>query len=94
MESKRFDLYVEGSSTGLRIGESSRGITRFIALNDKDSCWLLDTMEELLVAKDSAVFWRRSRVGFPSSVAQRCANKHGRFLMVENYGERRRRVLF
>jgi hypothetical protein len=91
VESKRFDLYVEGGSTGLRIGESSRGITRFIALNGKDSRWLLDTLEELLAAKDSAVFWRRSHAGFPSSFAQRCANKHGRFLMVENYGEGRRR---
>jgi hypothetical protein len=91
VESKRFDLVVEGGSKGLRISESSRGITRFIALNGKDSCWLLATLEELLAAKDSAVFWRRSRAGFPSSYAQRCANKHGRFLMVENYGEGRRR---
>jgi hypothetical protein len=41
------------------------------------------------------VFWRRSRPGFPGIFAQRCANKHGRFLSVEDYegGKRRGFIL-
>jgi hypothetical protein len=91
VESKSFELDVEGAATGLSIHESSRGVTRSIFLNSKDSSWLLDSVEELLSAKNSAVFWRRSRSGFPGTFAQRCANKHGRFLIVEDYGGGRRR---
>jgi hypothetical protein len=49
----------------------------FNFLGRKDTFWLL--------------FWRRSLDGFPGIFAQRCANKHGRFLTVEDYGGGRRR---
>jgi hypothetical protein len=95
VESKLFVLGVEGVTTGLSIQESSRGVTRSILLNYNDSSWLLGTVEELLSAKNSDVFWRRSRPGFPGIFAQRCANKHGRFLTVEDYegGKRRGFIL-
>lgn len=91
VESKCFELVVEGAATELKILESSRGVTRSIRLNSKDSSWLLASVEELIAAKDSVVFWRRSRSGFPSTLVQRCANKHGRFLIVEDFGGDRHR---
>jgi hypothetical protein len=93
VESKHFVMDVEGVASGLRIQEFSRGVSRSIFLNHKDSSWLLESMEELLSAKSSDAFWRRSRIGFPGIFAQRCANKHGRYLIVEDFGTGRRRGL-
>lgn len=90
MESKPFELAVEGGSTRLRIREKCRGFTSSIFLGRIDSCWLLDAVEELLSAKSYAVFWKRSWAGFPGIIAQQCANKHGHFLVVEEYGGGRR----
>jgi hypothetical protein len=85
VESKGFELEVEGGSTGLRIRENCRGYTRFIFLGRIDSCWLLATVEELLSVEGSTVFWRRFGVGFPDIIPQRCS-RHGRFFVVEEYG--------
>lgn len=56
MESKVFELAVEGSSASLRIREKCRGFTRSIYLRRNDSCWLIDIIEELLSVKGSSVF--------------------------------------
>lgn len=79
MESKVFELAVEGGSTGLRIHEKCRRFIWSIFLRRTDSCWLLETVEELMTMKGSSVFWKWSRDGFPGFIAQRCSNKHGRF---------------
>jgi hypothetical protein len=42
---------------------------------------LIDIIKELLIVKDSTVFWKHSWLGFPGIFAQRCSNRHGRFLM-------------
>jgi hypothetical protein len=65
VESKCFELDVEGGSTGLRLCEISKGVTRTIFLGRKDAYWLLETVEELLSAKNSSVFWKRSRAWCP-----------------------------
>lgn len=94
VESKVFELAVEGSSTGLRICEKSIGFIWSIYLGRTDSCWLLDTVEELLTVKSSSAFWKCSRAGFPAIIAQRCSNIHGRFLVVEEYGRGKRRGFY
>jgi hypothetical protein len=90
VESKHFVLDVKGGSSGLNISETCRGVTRSILLGRKNSFWLLDTVVELLSANNSSAFWRKSR-DFPGIYAQRCVNKHGRFLTIEDYGDGRRR---
>jgi hypothetical protein len=50
-------------------------------------------VEELLLARNSPEFWKRSRAGFRGIFFQRCANKHGHFLVVEDYGVGRRGLI-
>ncbi len=43
-----------------------------------------------MVVEDSRVFWNQSQPGFPRIIAQRCFNRHGGFLVVEEFiGDRR-----
>jgi hypothetical protein len=91
VESKFFQLEVEKGSTGLWIHEKCRGVAHSIFLGRRDSFWLLDMVEEVLLSSNTEDFWRRSRSGSPSFFVQRCANKHGRFLIVEDFGGGRRR---
>jgi hypothetical protein len=46
--------------------------------------------EDLVRVEDSRVFWNQSLQGFPLVLAQRCFNRHGGFLVVEEFnGDRR-----
>lgn len=55
-------------------------------LGKSNFSWLVATMEELVLEERTKGFCRRSRVGFPALLAQRCSNKHRRFLVVVEYG--------
>jgi hypothetical protein len=39
---------------------------------------------------DSRVFWNQASPGFPRVIAQRCFNRHGSFLLVEEYAGSRK----
>ena len=47
-------------------------------------------MKEVVVVETSEVFWDGSRAGYPRVIIHKCANKHGRFLTVEEFDGRRR----
>jgi hypothetical protein len=85
IESKLFKLVVEGRSPVCRIVERS------VCLRKVNFSWLVATVEELVLEEGTKAFWRRSRVGFPALLAQRCSNKHGWFLVVMEYGPGRLR---
>jgi hypothetical protein len=58
---------------------------------DRDEiAWLVRIFEELVEVEDSRVFWDQGRPGFPRVIAQRCFNRHGSFLLVEEYDGRRK----
>jgi hypothetical protein len=48
------------------------------------------TVKEVVVVETSKVFWDQSRAGYPRIITQKCSNKHGRFLTVEEFDGRRR----
>ena len=47
-------------------------------------------MGEVVELETSEVFWDQSRVGYPRIIVQKRANRHGRFLTIEEFEGRRR----
>jgi hypothetical protein len=90
MESKEFEMVVVGGDTGVRFHERCRGMRRSILLDRAETVWLLNTIDELVAMEDSRVFWDLSRVGYPWI---RRSNRHGVFLVVEEFNGRTRSSL-
>jgi hypothetical protein len=90
VESKDLEMLVKDSSTGLKFQERCRGLLRSVRLSNQESVWLLDIFDELVAAKDSRVFKDQSKPGFPCVLAQHCFNRHGDFLVIEEYNDRER----
>jgi hypothetical protein len=88
--SKEFEILVKGVSTGLRIFEQSKGKTRSIFLKRNELVWLAGTVQEVVAEESSEVFWDQSRAGYPRIIAQKCSNRHGRCLTIEEFDGRRR----
>jgi hypothetical protein len=85
VESKDFELLIKGGLTGMRIIERSYKKHRSIFLQKEELAWLAHIAEKLAVVQSSEVFWDHSRAGFPRIIAQKCANRNGRFLKVEEF---------
>ena len=47
-------------------------------------------MKEVEVMETSEVFWDKLRAWDPRIITQKCSNKHGRFLTVEEFDGKRR----
>jgi hypothetical protein len=77
VESKDFEMEVRGGVAGLRIREKCRSSARSILLNKDETTWLHGSFENLMVVRDSRVFWNQSIPGFPRILAQRRSNRHG-----------------
>jgi hypothetical protein len=90
VESKEFDFSVVGGSTGIRICEKCKGVTRSIVLDKDEAAWLIKSYDEPVTVQDSRVFWNQSLSRFPRILLQQCSNMHGYFLVVEDYEGRRR----
>jgi hypothetical protein len=90
VESKDFDLSVVGGFTGIRIREKCKGVTRSIFLRRDEAVWLIKSFDELVSAQDSRVFWNQSVAGFPRILGQQCSNRHGFFLLIEEYEGRKK----
>lgn len=90
MESKDLEMLVKDGSTGLKIRERCRGLLWSVRLSNQESVWLLDIFDDLVAAKDSRVFKDQSKPGFPCVLAQHCFNRHGGFLVIEEYDGRER----
>ena len=74
----------------MRIYERSHGKQRSIFLKKDELVWLEHTVEEMVLVESSKVFWDQLRAGYPRMIAQRCSNRHGSFLTVEEFDGRRR----
>ena len=89
VESKEFELLVKAGAAGVRIYERSKGKQRSIFLHKDELAWLVRTVEDVVAVKDSEVFWDQFRAGYSRIIAQRCSNRHGCFLTVEEFDGRR-----
>jgi hypothetical protein len=90
VESKVFKVLIRGGGLGVRIYESSKRKKSSIFVRRDEITWLVGALEEVAEEDKSAVFWDSSRAGLPRIITQKCGNRHGRFLMVEEFDGRRR----
>jgi hypothetical protein len=90
VESKEFELLIKEGITGVRIFERNKRIQRSILLLKEELAWLARIGEELAAVESSEVFWDQSRAGYPRIIAQKCSNRHGCFLTIEEFDGRRR----
>jgi hypothetical protein len=74
-----------GGCTGIRIFEKRKGVSRSILLDKDEAAWLLIFFHDLVTVKDRRVFWNQSVSGFLRILAQQCSNRHGFFLIIEEY---------
>jgi hypothetical protein len=95
VEAKEFEVVVVEGELGVRIRESYKGRHRSIVLDRSELAWLLKTFESLVCVEDSRVFWDQSRYGLPRIIAQRHFNRHGSFMVIEEFiGNRRKDSIF
>jgi hypothetical protein len=52
--------------------------------------WLVGIVKEVVMEETSKVFWDQSRAGYPWFISQKCSNRHGLFLTVEEFEGTRR----
>jgi hypothetical protein len=90
VESKDLELVVAGGETWVRFRENCKEKMRSIFLERDEIAWLVRIFEELVIVDDSRVFWNQASLGFPRVIAQRCFNRHGSFLLVEEYAGSRK----
>jgi hypothetical protein len=90
VEAKEFELLVKGGLSGVRLVEKRNNRTRSICVQRDEILWLLGAVEKAANVDTSEVFWDQSRVGYIRLTTQRRANRHGRFLTIEEYDGRRR----
>jgi hypothetical protein len=75
----------------VRIVERSNKKQRATFIKRDELAWLVGSVEVVIEVETSEVFWDQSRVGYPHIIAQKCSNRHGRFLTIEEFDGRRRR---
>jgi hypothetical protein len=85
VEAKVFEVLVKGGDSGVRIYERSKKKNCSIFICKDEIVWLVGALEEVAEAGQSEVFWDQSRAGFPRLITQKRSNKHGRFLMIEEF---------
>ena len=90
VESKEFKLLFKEEVSGARIFERNGKRQRSIFLLKVELAWLARTVEELVKVENSEVFWDQSRAGHPKIIAQKCSNRNGNFLTIEEFDGRRR----
>ena len=88
VESKEFKFLLKDSSPVLTIQERRRDVQRVVNLRKKEQVWLVRIFAELVAVDDSRVFRDQTVPGFPRVLAQKCGNKNGRFLVLEEYNGR------
>jgi hypothetical protein len=88
VESKEFELVIKGGATGVRFFERNIKHQRSIFVLRDELNWLARIGKELVVVENSEVFWDQSRAGYPRIIAQKCSNRHGNFLLLEEFDGR------
>ena len=85
VESKEFEILIKVGTAGVRMFERSKGKQRTIFLKRDELAWLVGIVKEVVSEEKSKVFWDQSRAGYPLFIAQKCANRHGRFLTFKEF---------
>jgi hypothetical protein len=91
VESKEFDMLIKGGNLGLRIVERSNNKQGTIFILRDELVWLVGAVEGVVEVDSSEVFWDQARAGFPRIFVQKRYNRHGRFLIIEEFEGRNRR---
>jgi hypothetical protein len=52
--------------------------------------WLIGALEVVVDVETTEIFWDQARAGFPRLITQKCSNRHGRFLTIEECEGRKR----
>jgi hypothetical protein len=90
VESKEFEVLIKRGATGVRIIERSHSKRRSIFVQRNELAWLMKTVEEVVDVETHEVFWDQSRARYPRIIVQKCSNRHGRFLTIEEFEGRRK----
>jgi hypothetical protein len=90
VEAKEFEILIKGGLSGIRIVEKRNSRRRSICVQRDEILWLVGAVETAANVDTSEVFWDQSRAGYIRLIVQRRANRHGRFLTIEEYEGRRR----
>jgi hypothetical protein len=90
VEAKEFELLIKGGLSGVRIVEKRNNRLRFICVQRDELLWLVGAVEKAANVDSSEVFWDQSRAGYIRLITQRRANRHGRYLTIEEFEGRRR----
>ena len=88
VESKEFEMMIKGGATGVRFFERNNKHQRSIFVMRDELDWLARIGKKLVVVENSEVFWDQSRAGYPRIIAQKCSNRHGFFLLLEEFDGR------
>jgi hypothetical protein len=91
VESKAIEMLIKGGYTGLRMVERSNKKQGSIYIQRDELTWLVGAVEEAVDVDTSLVFWNQSRAGCPRVVVQRRSNRHGSFIIMEEFEGRIRR---
>jgi hypothetical protein len=90
VESKGFEMLIRGGALGVRFVEKSKNKRRSLFIQRDELVWLVKAVEVAVDRETSEVFWDQSRAGYSRLIVQKCSNKHGRFLTIEEFDGRRR----
>ena len=90
VEAKEFEVMIKGGLLGARIMERRKGKQRSIFIHRDEITWLVGALEMVVDVETSKVFWDQARVGYPRLITQKCSNRHGRFLTIEEFDGRKR----
>jgi hypothetical protein len=90
VEAKEFELSIKGGLQGVRIVEKRNNRQRVISVHKDELPWLVGAVEKAANVDTSEVFWDQSRAGYIRLITQRRANRHGKFLTIEEYDGNRR----
>jgi hypothetical protein len=89
VEAKEFEILIKGGLSGIRIVEKRNNRSCSICVQRDEILWLVGAVEKAANVDTSEVFWDQSRAGYIRLIAQRRANRHGRFLTIKEYEGRR-----
>jgi hypothetical protein len=90
VEAKVFEVLIKGGASSVRIFEKGKKKTTSIFVRRDELAWLVGALEEVADSDKAVTFWDQSRAGFPRIISQKRSNRHGRFLMIEEFEGRRR----
>jgi hypothetical protein len=91
VEFKEIEMLIKGGNVGLRMVEKSNKRQDSIYILRDEVAWLVGVVEEVVDVDTPVVFWNQSRAGCPRVVVQRRSNRHGRFIIMEEFEGRTRR---